>query len=91
MEPAGSEGRSSPIRATCRPLSPVPGRVKGLVLTMLASLRVAPVPLRAFDPPCAPGEPDRRSAPRNGPFDLTKECSMPATAFDLDRGRTPMT
>ena len=40
---------------------------------MLASLRVAPVPLRAFDPPCAPGDPGCRSAPRNGPFSLTKE------------------
>src|SRR3954447_20281129 len=43
---------------------------------MLASLRVAPVPLRAFDPPCAPGEIDHRSAPRNGPFSLTKEWSI---------------
>jgi hypothetical protein len=38
------------------------------------SLRVAPVPLRAFDPPSAPSDPGRRSAPRNGPFCLTKEC-----------------
>src|SRR5882757_4690482 len=40
---------------------------------MLASLRVAPVPLRAFDLPCAPDDPGCRSAPRNGPFSLTKE------------------
>ena len=43
---------------------------------MLASLRVAPVPLRAFDPPFAPGGTDRRSAPRNGPFSLTREWSI---------------
>jgi hypothetical protein len=49
------------------------GRVKGWVLAMLASLRVAPVPLRAFDLPCAPDDPGCRSAPRNGPFSLTKE------------------
>ena len=38
------------------------------------SLRVAPVPLRAFDPSSAPCDPGRRSVPRNGPFSLTKEC-----------------
>lgn len=42
------------------------GRVKGWVLAMLASLRVAAVLLRTFDPPCAPGDGDGRSAPRNG-------------------------
>ena len=57
--------------------SPVLGRVKGWVLAMLASLRVAPVPLRAFDLPCAPGDPECRSAPRNGPFSLTKEYQLP--------------
>src|SRR3954462_12437360 len=50
--------------------------MKGWVLAMLASLRVAPVPLRAFGPPCAAGGIDHRSAPRNGPFSLTKECSI---------------
>ena len=40
-----------PIDDCCQVL----GRVKGLVLAMLVSLRVAPVPLRAFDPPSAPG------------------------------------
>src|SRR5258708_10269286 len=48
-------------------------RIKGWVLAMLASLRVAAVPLRAFDPPCAPGDPECRSAPTNGPFSLTNE------------------
>jgi hypothetical protein len=38
---------------------------------MLASLRVAPVPRRAFDPPCAPGEIEHRSAPRNGRLIMT--------------------
>src|SRR5260370_24216967 len=48
-------------------------RIKGWVLAMLASLRVAPVPLRAFEPVCGPRDPECRSAPTNGPFSLTNE------------------
>jgi len=40
--------RLGPPTGNCRG---VLRRVKGWVLAMLASLRVAPVPLRAFDPP----------------------------------------
>ena len=70
---SGSGIRFGPPAGNCRR---VLRRVKGWVLAMLASLRVAPVPLRAFDAPCAPGGPERRSAPRNGPFSLTKELSI---------------
>jgi hypothetical protein len=56
--------------------SRVLGRVKGVVLAVLAALRVAPVPLRALDPPSALRCPHLRSAPRNGPFCLTKEWSL---------------
>jgi hypothetical protein len=49
-----------------------PGRDMGGSSPCSLSLRVAP--LRAFDPPSAPSDPGRRSAPRNGPFCLTKEC-----------------
>src|SRR5438128_99882 len=56
-------------------------RIKGSVLAMLASLRVAPVPLRAFDPPFAPGGTDRRSAPKEWSFQSPGEWWI-----DHDRG-----
>lgn len=43
---------------------------------MLALLRVAPVPLSAFDTPSAFDGIGSRSASRNGLFSLTKECRI---------------
>ena len=69
----GLPGETHQIRPPVGDYRRVLGRVKGWVLAMLASLRVAPVPLRAFDPPCAPSDGDGRSAPRNGLSVFTKE------------------
>jgi hypothetical protein len=52
------------------------GRLKGLVLAMLAPLRVAPVPLRALDPPSALGSPNPQVGSEEWSFSLTKECFL---------------
>jgi hypothetical protein len=49
------------------------------------SLRVAPVPLRAFDPPSAPSDPGRRSAPRNGPSVSPRNVDWERPPFCLSR------
>jgi hypothetical protein len=51
-----------------------------------AWVRVAPVPLRALDPPCAPGTAERRSAPKNGLFVPPKNGCLTSHSVSGNRG-----